>query len=324
MFRLDDLFERAARAPKRVLFPESEDPRVLKGAAAFGARCAGEPRVLDQASSAAANLREAGLPEDAVGVLEDAGEVRDRIDAVLKEQGIEAPWRDHRLYRAAAAVRAGVVDGTVAGAVHTTAETVRAALKVIGTAEPGGIASSSFLIETAAPTPAGDRVLAFADAGLIPDPDPETLAEIARQTAASYRRRTGVTPRVALLSFSTKGSASHPRVERVVEAVRILRASNPDFPYDGELQLDAALVPEIAKRKAPGSRVAGRANVLVFPNLDAGNLAYKTVERLGGATAVGPLFQGFAGAVNDLSRGCSERDVSFAAAVTALDATEAS
>jgi phosphate acetyltransferase len=224
------------------------------------------------------------------------------------------------LYYAGLLVREGRADGAVMGAVATTAATLKAALRTVGVEAGYRFVTSCFLMSFPADGPGDGRVLVYADCGVIPEPTAEQLAEIAMQAAAAYRLFVGGEPRVALLAFSTLGSAQHPCLDRVRRAVEILGERQVGFAFDGELQGDAALIPEVAAQKASGSPVAGAANVLVFPDLNSGNIAYKLSERLAGARAVGPLLRGLDRPIHDLSRGCSAQDILDTMAITALDA----
>jgi phosphate acetyltransferase len=289
---------------KRIVFPEGSDPRI---------------------QSAADRLRVEGLIEPILleGDAENS-KYTDLYYARRRAKGITqleaAAFARRPLYRAALMVATGDADGAVGGAVHTTAETVRAAIQAIG-ARPGiRTLSGVFFVCVQDRSQGHDGVLAFADCALVVDPCAVELAEIAISTAHSTRTIIGAEPKVALLSFSTKGSAKHAHADKMIEAMRILRERAPDLSIDGELQADAALVPSIGASKSPGSPVAGRANTLIFPNLSSANIGYKLVERLGGAAAYGPFLQGLAKPMNDLSRGCSVEDIYAAAIITALQA----
>ena len=299
--------ERLRRLPKkkRIVFPEGTDKRVQEAAARLTREGLIEPILVGGEPK----------PQDAEKYAALYFERRRSKGLTLMEaqQVARQP-----LYFASLMVAAGDADGAVGGAINTTAETVRAALHCIGPAAGVRTVSGVFFVCVQDRGYGHDGVLSFADCGLVIDPSAVEVAEIAIATAHSTRIIIGAEPKVALLSFSTKGSAKHPFAEKMIEALRILRERAPDLDVDGELQADAALVASVGSSKAPGSAVAGHANTLIFPDLASGNIAYKLVERLGNGAAYGPFLQGLAKPVNDLSRGCSADDVYGAAIVTAL------
>ena len=224
------------------------------------------------------------------------------------------------LYFGVMMIKAGDADGEVAGAINATGDVLRPAFQYVKTLPGVSVVSGLFFMIFEDKNIGDNGILVFADCAVMPDPDPFQLAEIAVTTAATAKAIAHIEPRVAMLSFSTKGSAQHELVDKVAEATKIAAGMNPDLLIDGEMQLDAALVPEVGRLKAPGSKVAGRANVLIFPGLESGNIGYKLVQRLAGAEAIGPVLQGMAAPINDLSRGCSASDIVNMVAITANQA----
>jgi len=320
---MSGLVARARPLQKRIVFPEGGDPRVVAAAGRLAREGVARPVLLGP---------KPGVPVEGVEVIDPSASERARHYAPLiyerrKVRGMtEMEARElvrNPLYFASSMVAAGDADGSVGGVAHTTADTVRAALHTVGTARGMHFVSSSYIMALHNRAFGHGGLVAFADCSIVIDPSSVELAEIAIATADTTRRLIGAEPAVALLSFSTKRSGRHPHVEKIVEALRVVRERAPHLNVDGELQLDAALVPEIARMKAPGSTVAGRANTLIFPNLNAANIGYKLVERLAGAAAIGPVLQGLAKPANDISRGASADDIFNAAVLTAVQAETA-
>lgn len=328
---MDTIYARAREAQKTIVLPEGVDPRVVKAAADIRTRGLAVPILLGNPDDVQKLARENGVDLSGIEIVDPATSPKrqqytDTLYELRKSKGM-TPEEANRLagdilYHGVLMVRAGDADGEVSGATHSTADTVRPALQVLKTA-PGVSVASSFFVMIVPDSPYGEGGLLFyADCGLMMNPNSQELAEIAVCTGKSLRILFGIEPRIAMLSFSTKGSAKDPLVDKVIEATQIAKKMAPDMLIDGELQADAAIVPGISKSKAPGSPLAGTANVLIFPDLQAGNICYKLTERLAKAEAYGPILQGIAKPVNDLSRGCDSEDIVNVAAITAVQATE--
>ena len=321
---LQDLLKRSAGLNCKIVFPEAgRDPRVLNAVMSLKKTGAVQPVLvsLDYSVENLADKEGIELPASVEIVpVETESWQKERVDFFEKKLSHKNPTQEQvlqlakdPLMTAGWLVATEKADGAVAGSIASTADVIRASLRTIGTAEGATLISSTFLMELT-----NGSVVTYADCGVVPYPDAEQLADIAIASGKTHKTLTGEDPRIAFLSFSTKGSASHERVDLVKNALSIAQERNSEWQMDGELQFDTAFVSEVGRRKAPDSDVAGNANVFIFPNLDAGNIAYKITERVGGATAIGPILQGLAKPYMDLSRGCSEDDIFYAAAICSV------
>ena len=333
MSAIDKFVERARSAKLKLVLPEGNDPRVVKAANKIVDERVAEVVVLGTEAEIAASCKESGVADRRFATLDFTKcdffeEYVAQFMEMRKKKGIDEAtarkFMSDRIFFGSMMTRNAKVNGLVAGSIASTPDMLRAAFTCIGTAPGIKIGSSCFVMDLKTPTIAGDEVLLYGDCGVNPDPNAEQLVDIAIATSNTYRALMGKTPRVAFLSFSTYGSAQHPILEKIVAATQMfkdkIKAEGLDIIADGELQADAALVPAVAASKCKGSELAGAANVLIFPDLNAGNICYKITQRLAGAGAYGPILQGLAKPINDLSRGCSSDDIFGVAAITACQA----
>ena len=340
MNAIKEIIEKASRLNGSIVLPEGQDARVIVAACSLVDRKICTPVVLGTPDEIADAEAKAGLTlaERGIKVIDytagdaelenaylEAWNAKEAKKPAEKQKLIDlaaaqTTLRSKRIYFGGMMVRLGRVNGLVAGSIASTGDMLRAAFHTLGTQAGVKTASSCFIMDLKKPTPSGDSVLAFGDCAVIPDPTAEQLVDIGLATAETYRDLTGNEPRVAYLSFSTKGSAGGPLVEKVQRAVELARPkfAEKGIRMDGEMQFDAAIVPAVGELKNPGGEVKGNANVFIFPDLQSGNIGYKIAQRLGEADAIGPNLQGLAKAMNDLSRGCSAEDIVGTACVTLL------
>jgi phosphate acetyltransferase len=318
---VQDIREKAAKRFLKVAFPDAEDIRTLKAALALREKHIAEPRLVGPSEPIRKTAKDNGLDIGGIPIIDPLTDgAKDELVGLLFEKRKAKGWTLEQsteaarspLYYAGLLLAAGRVGAVVGGNVSATGDIIRAAIHTVGTA-PGIQTVSSYFIMVFP-----ERLLCYADCAVVPNPTDAQLADIAVTSAKNFQAVTGEEPRVAMLSFSTKGSASHPDVDKVISATRMAKDKAPHLLLDGEMQADAALVPSVGERKSKGSPVAGKANVLIFPDLDAGNIGYKLTERLAGAEAVGPIVQGLNKPYCDLSRGCSVDDMINVAAICSL------
>lgn len=330
MSAIEKIKAKAKRDVKHIVLPEGTEPRTVQASAKILAEGVAKVTLLGNQAEIAKVAKETGVNLAGVDIIdpmtsEKSAAYTELLYELRKSKGMtEVEAKElvtgNTLYYGAVMVKAGDADGMVAGAVNSTGNVLRPALQIIKTAPGVRTASSCFIVEVPKKEYGEDGVLIFGDCAVIPNPTAEQLADIAIASAKTGQELADIDPKVAMLSFSTKGSAKDDLVTKVQQATEIARGLAPDLALDGELQADAALVESVGQLKSPGSKVAGRANVLIFPDLQAGNIGYKLVERLAGAVAIGPILQGIAKPVNDLSRGCSVDDIVSVVAITAVKA----
>lgn len=323
----EQLLERAKKLNKRVVLPETEDERTLQAAARLAREEICQVILVGAPDRIRADAAKCGADVSGCEILSPfddqiSGPLAEKLFQYRREKGLTQDQarqlvKDY-LYFATLLLKEGRVDGYVAGATHTTGDNLRPALQIIKAA-PGLKTVSSFFVMIHPNPKFGDNgVMIYSDCGMVEMPTAEQLCDIALASARSWRQLVGSEPRVAMLSYSTKGSAKSADTEKVLKALALIKQADPNLSVDGEMQFDAAVIPSIGERKAKGSPVAGKANVFIFPDLDAGNIGYKITERLGGAQALGPLVQGMAKPAHDLSRGCNADDIVKVAAIAAI------